>query len=240
MSEPNSDATIERERLEFDKSKAERDFSFRERELRGFWKDLVKGVLKQLPILASIFITLLVAQSANDNSLKIARESAAHEETRSLEQIQSTMTLAHQKAQTDFLIQAISTGNPKTAKENILFFIKAGIIEDREHKIENTIKSSNTAPSLPSVFSGTSVPVTGWMTKLVLDTNTGLGVAHAKISCGNFETTSTDADGKFFCNLPTHERSVLIGVDARGYKSFHQPVSIDSDEPLKLTPEIAH
>lgn len=108
------------------------------------------------------------------------------------------------------------------------------------YKIEQKIKFTQSAPTLPSVASPTNTVSTGWIAKTVIDSVTGQAVADARVSCGALESAITDSDGKFLCNLPPHVRRILIGIEARGYKPFHQPVPADSNAPLRIIPETTH
>jgi hypothetical protein len=56
---------------------------------------------------------------------------------------------AHQKAQSDLVIEAIKTGDPKRAATNLLFLVKLGLLDDPGDKIKAALSNPDSVPYLP-------------------------------------------------------------------------------------------
>lgn len=61
-----------------------------------------------------------------------------------------SLRLEHQKAQASIVLKAIETGSAKDAANNLHFLVKAGILEDPSHKLENLLKNTEEVPVLPA------------------------------------------------------------------------------------------
>jgi hypothetical protein len=62
-------------------------------------------------------------------------------------------SVEEQKLRSSLIIEAIKTGDPDSAKRNLLFFIESGLLEDPEGKISGILDVSGGSPVLPSASS---------------------------------------------------------------------------------------
>jgi len=58
--------------------------------------------------------------------------------------------LERQKSQSLIILKAIETGSAKDAANNLLFLVRAGLLDDPAHRIEELLKKSEDVPVLPS------------------------------------------------------------------------------------------
>jgi hypothetical protein len=61
----------------------------------------------------------------------------------------------HQRAQSDLVVEAIKTGDPKLAAKNLRFLLDLGLLDDPDGKLKAALSNPETAPYLP-------VPRTGY------------------------------------------------------------------------------
>jgi hypothetical protein len=64
-------------------------------------------------------------------------------------QTSSAKRQAHQKAQSDLVIEAIKTGDPKRAAKNLLFLVDLGLLDDPGGKMKTALLVPDNVPYLP-------------------------------------------------------------------------------------------
>jgi hypothetical protein len=57
---------------------------------------------------------------------------------------------AHLKAQSDLIVEAIKTGDPKRAAKNLLFLIQLGLIDDSNGRMKTALSNPEEVPVLPA------------------------------------------------------------------------------------------
>jgi hypothetical protein len=140
-SDPNVDANVrlQQDRFEFDKLNAQNDFALRQREL-----DLRERAL-----------TLKASEARLDKwlsplTLGIAAALLAGFSSIGVTYLQNKGVAANSrsKAQSDLILESTKTTDPATGKKNLLFFIKANLIDDPNGKMTELI-NQDLYPSLP-------------------------------------------------------------------------------------------
>ena len=71
-------------------------------------------------------------------------------QNRTLEEqkFKQNLELEKQKFQTSLIFKAVETSNPEEASRNLLFLVRAGFIEDTDHKIEELAANPSSSPFL--------------------------------------------------------------------------------------------
>jgi hypothetical protein len=64
-------------------------------------------------------------------------------------QIGSAERQAHQKAQSDLVVEAIRTGDQKRAAKNLLFLVDLGLLDDPGGRMKAALSNPDAAPVLP-------------------------------------------------------------------------------------------
>jgi|ERR1700733_3326738 len=57
---------------------------------------------------------------------------------------------AHVKAQSDLIVEAIKTGDPKRAAKNLLFLVSLGLLDDPDGKMKAALSHPDDIPVLPA------------------------------------------------------------------------------------------
>jgi hypothetical protein len=65
-------------------------------------------------------------------------------------QNKSAAQQAHVKAQSDLAIEAIKTSDPKLAARNLLFFVRLGLLDDPDGKMQVVLSQPDNVPYLPA------------------------------------------------------------------------------------------
>ena len=65
-------------------------------------------------------------------------------------QNKSAAQQAHVKAQSDLVIEAIKTSDPKLAARNLLFFVRLGSLDDPDGKMQVVLSQPDSVPYLPA------------------------------------------------------------------------------------------
>jgi hypothetical protein len=64
-------------------------------------------------------------------------------------QIGSAERQAHQKAQSELVVEAIRTGDPKRAAKNLLFLVNLGLLDDPGGRMKTALSNPDNVPVLP-------------------------------------------------------------------------------------------
>jgi kumamolisin len=108
-----------------------------------WWRRADPLLLAVIAAILTIAGNMLVAYYNSKASLEQESQKAENE-----------LKLENQKARYNLILQAIGTGDPKTAEQNIKFFIDAGLLEDEDHKVAKALAKFR--PVLPSAGSNVS------------------------------------------------------------------------------------
>jgi TPR repeat protein len=134
------DEVSDGERFELDKLKAQQDYDFRRQELELKRRELDLKEAEQRaaswrnPLVVGIFVAAL---GLFGNIVVASLQNWAN------------ASLAHQKAQSDLILEAIKTGDTAKANRNLQFFIEAHLIDDPHDQIKNAIETGR-GPTLPA------------------------------------------------------------------------------------------
>jgi hypothetical protein len=139
MSDEVTAAQLERERFELEKTKAQQDYAFRQRELGLKERELeLKASETQAEKWRNPLILAIAAATLGGfTSIAVT-----------FLQNRGNQQIAHSKAQSDLIIESTRTADPAVGKKNLLFFVKAKLIDDPEGKITELI-NQDLYPSLP-------------------------------------------------------------------------------------------
>jgi kumamolisin len=105
----------------------------------SWWRRADPLVLAVFAAIFTITGNMLVAFFSSRASREQEREKAANELTQVKEKAHNDLSLEKQKARYTLILQAIGTGDPKIAEQNIKFFIDAGLLDDTDAKIAHAL-----------------------------------------------------------------------------------------------------
>jgi kumamolisin len=105
-----------------------------------WWRRADPLVLAVIVAILTIVGNMLVASFNNTASRAQEREKADNELNQSREKANNELNLEKQKARYTLILQAIGTGDPKIAEQNIHFFINAGLLDDGDTKIAQAVR----------------------------------------------------------------------------------------------------
>lgn len=136
-----AEASLDDRKFDFERDARLKEIAIRDRELsiketefrRSRW--LNPTVIGLVAAATGLFGNLLVAFFANVNNQKIEKF----------------------KAQSNLIVQAVGTGDAKSACRNLISFIRLGLLEDPEGRLSKCETDLNTIPVLPSVSTYTPI-----------------------------------------------------------------------------------
>jgi hypothetical protein len=146
MTEPPDPQTLELEKIkvqydhdlrsaELDLKRSELKLKEKEQEVSKWKNPLVVGVfVAALGLFGNIFVTWL----QDSSNRKMAEQKSRND-----------LRLAHERAQSDLIIEAIRTGDHEKASANLLFFINAHLIDDPRGDIAKAV-NAGLGPTLPA------------------------------------------------------------------------------------------
>lgn len=219
------DTSLERERVDLEQEKLKQDTRLRELELalKAREIDLADAEQKasrwRSPLIVAIMATAL---GLFGNITVTYLQNRANQETVQ-EKARADLVIARNKAQSDLILEAIRTGNPQKAEENLLFFIQAGLIDDPEGKIRQWLSSKDRqSPTLPSPAASPLSGLTAHISGIVVDAFTGRPILAARLSFSRLADPTirileviTDKEGAFSVALP--QGTFRAQVEAEGY-----------------------
>lgn len=131
------DAPQSQERWEREFALKEADLRLRERQTKFFRNPVSVGLLATaLTLGGNLIATSCQAWSA---------------ERQAVRQAQTAERQAHVKAQSDLVIEAIKTGDPKRASRNLQFLITLGLLDDPGGKVQAVLSQHpDQVPVLPA------------------------------------------------------------------------------------------
>src|ERR1700730_15834259 len=139
METPEATIQVQQDRLALDRLNAQNDLVLRERELnlKARELDLKASEVNQGKWRSPLTLGIAAALLAGFSSVGVTYlQNKANQE------------IARSKAQSDLILESIKTADPTTGKKNLLFFIKAVLIDDPTGKITELI-NADLYPSLP-------------------------------------------------------------------------------------------
>jgi kumamolisin len=113
-----------------------------------WWRRADPLVLAVIVAILTIIGNMLVASYNSRANRKQERIKAENELAEAHEKANDELNLEKQKARYTLILQAIGTGDPKVAEQNIKFFIDAGLLDDGDAKISQAL--GRIRPVLPS------------------------------------------------------------------------------------------
>lgn len=128
-------ADLESAQLAMELRLKEVELSLKEAELKSKLEEKPKRILASSPLVIAVIsgiIGLIGAGIAN------------------FMQTRSNLQLEREKFESSVIIKAIETGDPETATKNLVFIVKAGLIQDKTGKIRALENKPENAPVLPA------------------------------------------------------------------------------------------
>ncbi len=139
--------------------------------------------------------------------------------------MKTNIQVAQDKDQSDLVIEAIKSGDPINARENLLFLADAGRLRDSA-AIKRAAQLHS--PSLPAVISASPVDAAETKSGSVLfgkvQDEKGKIVPNVTVKCETTETRVEDAGG-FHCEIPQGRTGINIHVAAPGFQPKNQWIS---------------
>lgn len=104
-----------------------------------WWRRADPLVLAVIAAIITLAGNMLVAYYNSSANRAQELEKANNELVQGREKANNELNLEKQKARYTLILQAIGTGDPKIAEQNIKFFIDAGLLDDRDAKIAQAL-----------------------------------------------------------------------------------------------------
>jgi hypothetical protein len=181
--------------------------------------------------------SVVVAGVNNSNSLRVTTSNN-----------DASQRIEHSRAQSNLVLEAIKTGNPDTACQNLVVFVGLGLLDDPGNTIQHQCAAApKGGPSLPSSSSPetTLSSAVHAVEGMIRDHDTQIGIAGAvlRIESGEgdqtkLQTASSDLNGRFRIILPLDANPVEIVVNSLGYVPKVVRVVIPQHEVQYLTIEL--
>jgi hypothetical protein len=246
--------SFEKERLDLERENSQKDFHLRERDLAlrarevelkekdqrsSSWRSPL--FLAVIAAIVGLFGNLIGATLQNTNTQRITEAKNQADEI-----------AAMRKSESDLILEAIKTGNSQKARQNLLFFIQAGLIHDPKGTIQKT--ATEQSPSLPSnsghVLTSAAGPLDAHVAGAVTDRITGLPIPGAVVnfaSSGGVIEGHTDetsqSDGHYQVKV-FYPLTYEVTVTATGYDSQLRKLPLKQSKldnfDFSLTPKNRH
>jgi hypothetical protein len=142
------------------------------------------------------------------------------------------------KTESDLLIEAIKSGDPDKARENLLFLADAGRLQDAD-AIRRAIKlHSPYLPGANTFIPAGPTPTPSLNTKVLNGTvgdESGRPLPSASVVC-DITPVIVGHQGQFQCPIPAGASGVTVHITASGFTRRDERISAEQAQPDKTVP----